>query len=336
MTPIEPTPYSKDYEITDAMFGAFRSPGGARFFWILFAWGTLFYSIVYGLFALPAVKIYLDAFANLMRTDALADDAAAAEVVGSLLMLYPLAFLLIIATLLIHALLRATFYRGYFTGETGGAFPFRFGNDEVRQALSVLGCYGTIMIACIGAFIALMAVTAGLGVAFGKAAVAVAGLLLFIGIIATIVGMIWIGVTLSPAGALTAMRGDTHVLAARHVSKNRFWALFGSLLVAGLISYVVQTVVSFGAIIPFLTVFMNGDMMAALSTTDADAAGEVIRESLTSGGFMISVFVSLVLSSASYAFYSLIMAGPTAFFTRQWAEAHAGGESYPDDREADD
>lgn len=323
MLPLEPTPYSRDYEITDAMFGAFRSPGGIPFFWNLFGWMTLGHSILYAIFAIPIFKSY----GTFLMTIIEMGDAPTAEqttnMMSSMFSIFPLILLMSVFGFALMGIVRATFYRGYFHGDTGGIFPFKFGADEVRQTLAVLGYWGMYLVAYLTPYILIIIVVGIFAALLGKAGVVIAAILAFIGFFGLIAFLIWVMVSLAPAGALTAMRGQTHVLAARYVTKNRFWALFGSCLVAGLIGYVVCYILMFLGFGVGLSGLFNADMMEALAAEDFETVTKNAAKFTNSGGFKIGVFLAIVLSSAGMAFYSLMLAGPTAYFTRQWAESGA-------------
>ena len=264
------------------MFGAFRSPGGMPFFWKLLGWATLLLTII----EVPLIPMAISSY-------------------GDLNMIIVMSLYMIIAYVAVIAIIRAAFFRSYFFGDLGGTFPFQFGSDEVRQGLSMLGFYALLVISISLLAIVLMAL---LIMVSGEESVAgmVLGVipLYYVGIIAA---YIWFAVRFCTAGALTALRGKTHVLAARHVSRNRFWALFASILVARLIGYIV---IYIAVIIGILLVFSSiniGDTMTNMIESDPAA--------------WIMTMISIVIVSAGYAFYLLLLVGPQAYFTHQWAGA---------------
>jgi hypothetical protein len=328
MLPLEPTPYSKNYEITDAMFAAFRTSGGMRFFWKLFGWLTLAYSGLYAVLLPSVFKSYLSFVMMAVEMGDNPSSEQTAAMFSNMMLFIPSVLLLSLLGFVIMAVSRAAFFRGYFFDETGSFFPFRLGADEVRQGLAILGYWGVYLLAYLIPYI-LLIVVIGILVALssgngsGAATVVLAVILGLFGGISLIVFLIWVMVALAPAGALTARRGKTHVLAARHVSKNRFWALFGSLLVAGLIGYVVAYIFIILGFTVGLAGFFNGEMMNALLAEDFDQVMDSVVAFSESSGFKIGVFFAIVLSSAGAAFYSLIIAGPQAFFTRQWVDSGA-------------
>lgn len=318
MNPIEPTPYSKDYEITDAMFGAFRTSGGMAFFWKLTVWAALFYTALFIALVPPLVRAY----GNMVMVVSLDSEAeATAQIIGTVFSVLIMALLIAIGAFLVQAVVRAAFYRGYFDGDVGGVFPFRFGADEVRQALAIMGYYAIVTI-----FIFLITV----GLAFAVALIAalasdsggpIAVILLIIGYIAMMVGCIWIMTIYAPAGALTAWRGKTHVLAARYVTHGRFWAIFGSVLVAGLVGYVAYTVLASIGMMVGLAALFNAEILGALIGDTPEDVIPAMIEHTKAPGFMVGVIFAALLTALGSAIYMVMIAGPQAFFTYQWAEA---------------
>lgn len=329
MSDIGPSSYSKDYEITDAMFGAFRSPGGTAFFWKLFGFATLILSVI-NLIAIPYfISAYIDFLALAVDLENNPDNIGGfflgfGAFMGS-------TFLYAVAYYIIVAILRAAFFRGYFHGDLGDTFPFRFGGDEGRQLLAILGFWGLFLVFMVFTYLVMIIV---IGVLAGGAALIsggepngafiVLGVILFILLyIAILCSWIWFGVRLNCAGALTALRQQTHVLAARHVSKNRFWALFGSILVAGIIGYVASYATFILAITMGFVGMTNTDAVTMLTGLDPEATLETLTQAMDSARFKLSTAIAIILVSAGYAFYSLILAGPQAFFTKQWANAQS-------------
>ncbi len=332
MSDIQPRPYSKDYEITDAMFGAFRSPGGAKYFWKLFGWSTLLFSVVY-LLGLPS---FIRGYANLIgsvitvdQADIEADPNAAAEAVsgmmGSFASLIPGLLIISIGALAVVSVVRAAFYRRYFFNETDGFFPFRLGGDEGRQFLAQLGYWGLFIVAMfIGAIVMaiIIGIVAGIAGATGSTAgMVVAGLFGVVAYLGFYAFLFWFGVKFAPAGALTGLRRKVHVLAARKISANRFWALFGSILVAGIIGYVTYyAMFIIGGIIGFGSLF-SGDALESAAGNDPEAFLASLLSASQTTGFRIGAAIGIILMSAGQAFYTVILLGPSAFFVKQWDEA---------------
>ena len=123
MSDLRPSPYSRDYEITDAMFGAFRSPGGMPFFWKLFAWGTGLFSVFGFLLFPPAIVSYVDLIRTSVEIETSPEDLGNLGVSFGRFALIWTAYLL--GYVVIVALIRAAFFRGYFFGETEDQIPIQ-------------------------------------------------------------------------------------------------------------------------------------------------------------------------------------------------------------------
>ena len=332
MSEIQPRPYSKDYEITDAMFGAFRSPGGPKYFWKLFGWTTLLFSLIYLVAFPPLLRGYLRFFNIAFELEEGVGDAEAAEqalegIGASLLTMVPSFLVLMFGSLLIISIVRAAFYRRYFHQEVDGVFPFRLGADEWRQFGVQLGYWGLFTLFFCGILLVIVllgVVLGGLSAAIGSGSAAmVVGILIVILIyVAIFVGAFWFGVTFAPAGALTGLRQKAHILAARKITKNRYWALLGSLLVAFLISYIMSYVMSsLGMTTGLAGLFSGGGLTDIMLGENTEDARESLANISESSGFRIGAFFAIIMTAAGQAFYILMMMGPSAFFVRQWNEA---------------
>lgn len=326
--PLAPSPYDKDYEITDAMFGAFRTPGGMPFFWKLMGWAIVFLTIVGAIFIPPMLSTYVDFIASAFEAEMDPDPNAAWAILYSMGSFLGMTLLYSLAYVAVMSAIRAAFFRGYFFGEVEETFPLNVGGDELRQSLSMLGFYFLLVLIIFGvalvAIFPMILMIGGLGPdnLFGFF---LSMLLLYVGIFAA---YIWFGVRFCTAGALTALRGRIHVLAARHVSRHRFWALFGSILVAGLIGYVVCYAAFAVGLLMAFSGLNFGELLTIMSGTDPESTLEAIEKATESASFRISTIFAIALVSAGYAFYSLMLAGPQAFFTKQWAEAHLAYEAH--------
>lgn len=327
MSDLRPSPYSRDYEITDAMFGAFRSPGGMPFFWKLFAWGTGLFSVFGFLLFPPAIVSYVDLIRTSVEIETSPEDLGNLGVSFGRFALIWTAYLL--GYVVIVALIRAAFFRGYFFGETEDQIPIQFGRDEVRQGLAILGFIGLIIAASAAAILVLVIFVSLMLVAFGENGALPMVLSIIVFYIAFLAMIIWVGVRFYCAGALTGLREKTHVWAARYVSLNRFWPIFGSILVAGIIGYVVNYVASGFALLMAFSGLAGSDLLTILAGQDPEAMIDAIDRATETASFRFATIIAIVLASAGYSFYTIILAGPQAFFTDQWIEALEGEEEEP-------
>lgn len=319
MSDLRPSPYSKDYEITDAMFGAFRSPGGMPFFWKLFAWGTGLFSIFGVLLFPPAIESYVDLIRKSVLLEQSPEDFGLMwGTLGRFALIWT-AYML--GYIVIVALIRAAFFRGYFFGETEDQIPIQFGWDELRQGLAILGYFSLFIAVSILAGMILIGLITVPAMALGDDALPVVVLMIIVFYIGFFALLLWVGIRFYCAGALTALRESTHVLAAINVSINRFWAIFGSILVAGIIGYVVNYAASTTGVLVAFSGLAGSDIFTLLLGTDPEASLDAIQRATETASFRFATIIAIILASAGYSFYTLILAGPQAFFTRQWAEA---------------
>ena len=326
MSDIEARPYDRNYEITDAMFGAFRAPGGAKFFFQLLFWTAIPMTLVL-IFTLPAaVGSYGRLLGSVVSAEADGTEPPVEELMSTIGGLYGAIGIIFLAYIVIASLARAAFFRRYFHGKDDGLFPFRLGRDEWQQFLAQLGYWALYLVAIIVGAIALgivVGLMAGIGVATGSEGLGVALTIIggLIGYVGFFVFLFWFLVRLLPASALTALRGKVHVLAARKVTKNRFWAVFGSALVAGIIAYVVVNVSYVVAAMIGFSGFMSGGGLEALSAEDPEAMLSGLGDAMSGSAFRLTTIIAAFFVSLGLSFYLLLMVGPQAFFTRQWNEA---------------
>jgi hypothetical protein len=62
------------------------------------------------------------------------------------------------------------------------------------------------------------------------------------------------------------------------------------------------------------------DVLTMMSGLDPEASYEALSGALAEPGSTIAALVGIAFASVGYAFFILILAGPPAFFTRQWSE----------------
>ena len=327
MSDLKPSPYSRDYEITDAMFGAFRSPGGMPFFWKLFAWGTGLFSIFGFLLFPPAIASYVDLIRTSVQIETSPEDLGILGASFGRFALIWTAYLL--GYVIVQALIRAAFFRGYFFGETEDQIPIQFGRDEVRQGLAILGFIGLLIAATAIAVLIMIICVSLLVVAFGDDGLLAMVLSIILFYVASIVLIIWVGVRFYCAGALTGLREKTHVWASRNVSMNRFWPLFGSILVAGIIGYVVNYTATAIAMLMAFSGLAGTDLFTIMAGTDPEATLGAIERASETASFRFATFIAIIVASAGFSFYTLILAGPQAFFTEQWADALENEDEAP-------
>ncbi len=319
MSELVARPYNKDYEITDAMFGAFRSPGGARLFWRLLFWTSVLFTVLYAVLIPPLGRSIAAMINEISSVDVASDEEIGRAMARTFGSVGTQLFILSLGSLAIIAVVKAAFYRAYFRNDLGGVFPFRLGMDEVRQFVVQLGYYVVLMVVYILILLVGTTVSVLLG-GSGGAMTALGGVLMLLTYVGIIVWFVWFGVKFAPASALTALRGKTHLLAARHVSKYRFWALFGSLVVAYILGYIAAYFLLLVGGIVGLSGLFSGGVLDMFSSGDAEGAMATMSATTSTIGFKIAALIGIFIFCAGTAFYTLMLLGPSAFFVQQWED----------------
>ncbi|GEM_PF-3809686 len=221
------------------------------------------------------------------------------------------------------AIIEGAFYRRVFREEFK-SMPWRFGRDEVLVMLSQL-VYFLIFFGVILLFYIFLAIVIGLGAVIGGGGGALAGIFLFLGIIALIVGSIWIGIRLSPITPLSVVRGRLALGEAWRVTKGRFWLVFASFVVVFVIAYIVSLIVQLilqkavlGAIMPSMDALQN------MSDSDpGEAINKVISILMQPGNLTamaLAFFLYMVVQGVLRLVYAGIVANATDIYLREQGE----------------
>jgi len=181
---------------------------------------------------------------------------------------------------------------------------------------------GFLIVTCMGEsalyrkyLLGAVALIAGIfGVIFGPLGAILAG----IGILLLIAIMFAFPVRMAPAAALSGLKGKTHVLAARHITKNRFWSLFGVYLVVWIGGYIGVYITNTIAML-----LISGDpefmiAMSGLSKENPRAIFDFVAERFSNPLFMLLGIFSMAMIAASYSAWMLWIAGVSAYAVRLW------------------
>jgi len=193
----------------------------------------------------------------------------------------------------------------------GSRRPIRFGRDELRVMLAQLGVWGLFFTVYIGSLVLIFAV----------AVIPVLGAIVaFFGIFAMIALFIYVPVKFAPAAALSVVNERAHLLAAQHVTKHRFWPLFGAYIVVFIGGYVLITIV-----MTLVLMLVTGDSnfmitMYGLGSEDPATAMAAAGERLKNPLFMLIGVLGIILYSAAYAFWLLTIGGVASYAVKWWRE----------------
>lgn len=143
-------------------------------------------------------------------------------------------------------------------GEKSGPLNLYFGADMWRVYATYWVWFLFFVCSAIAFGIVMFVLGLTAGAAGGKDNAALAGLVVLIGCVAWFVAWIYVAVRLAPAAAASIGAGHFAPLKAWNVSRERFWALFGSFLLLFVIYVVAAIVVGAIAMGPFYAAIFSG------------------------------------------------------------------------------
>ena len=265
---------------------------------------VLIWSAVQGLTLVPlgfALRAATAPYQAQLQAAGARDPALAAGLMAHVLP-FQLGFAVVVLAIL--AVLYSAVYRTVLRPETTGPGRLRLGRDELRVAGSlVLLALLTFAIAIVGALAA--GLVAGL---LSAVAPGGRGLMSMLSVLAVLAGVIFVGVRLSLSPVMTFATGRVTVWGSWPLTRGRFWALFGSYLIAGLLGVIIELAVAavfaaialpvagFGAVQALFDPRLQGSPTALL------LAFQVV-------GAVVSGFMTALLAGAPAAAYARLSAG---------------------------
>jgi len=299
----------------------FTTPDGKGFAWRLLFWTTAAMSIVMLIslpFILPHYLPLLEYNAQNMQAILSGQNPPAPDPDIILNAFGKILIPAIIMTMFFWAALaagEAALHRKVLLGKEYPKRPIRFGKDELRVMLAQLGVWGLFFLVYFGFVLVMMvgAVIPVLGV-----------ILIIIAILAVFPLMIYVPVKFAPAAALSIFKDRPHLLAARHVTKHRFWALFGAYCVVFIGGYFLIYAVMLAVLI-----LVTGDpdfMFSIYGMGDSSpsdvfaAAGERLKNPL----FMLVAILGVIAYSLAYTFWFLSIAGIGSYAVKWWHDDNPG------------
>lgn len=186
---------------------------------------------------------------------------------GALLAVFVFYFGLLFTYFLLTASFEAACLRWMIRGERGGLFGLTLGADTWR----VYSTYWVWFFLFVGAYLGtLLVVALAIGIGVGMAAnapPAIPGLIAGVVFLLILCAIVYIAVRTAPAAAVTVGRRRFAFFDSWKVSRGRFWALFGSYLLLGLLNLLLvggAWVVLFGTVLSplFADIVAGGDPQA--------------------------------------------------------------------------
>ena len=218
---------------------------------------------------------------------------------------------LMVLSLVLGALLAAAMIRTVLTPENAAFSFLRLGFVELRQLGLRLVFLGLILAASVVAGVVFSAVAA-LGAALGSAGAMIASLVLFLGTIATAVGLAFVAVRLSVAGAMTFDLGRISLIGAWRLTKGQFWPILATLAAALGLAAVVFI---FGSVFVSSVAGLLASALAGAPTTfqpDYSSAAAVLQPAELAAIALTSVLnalISPILMTPAAAIYLRLSAG---------------------------
>ena len=256
--------FTHKFDIGDAMATPWNMPGGKNFLVRIVLWGTALMLLCYAIFGRKFISTYADfliASADMQNADTDAMGEATKEMMSQMGGLFASMALMSLFVWMVMISVETAMHKNVFRGTDHGAFPLRFGRDELRVLLAQLVIFVIVFLVYI-LFVVLIGVL--FGVLMVGASAAGAGMGALIGIVAFI-AIIAFGVLLvrlvqgwGPAAAMSVRDDKQRIFDGWPLVKGRNWPVFGTFLVVGLLGYILIYVIM---IIGLFASFGNMDFL---------------------------------------------------------------------------
>jgi len=314
---IEPRPRRTPFDFVAAVTAMFQTSDGKTFAWRLLFWTTAGIAIV-TLIALPFILPHYGALLDVNQQNMQAifggqtpDPADTQAVLDSLKGMILPGLLMTLGFWAVYAAGEAALHRKVLMGEENSPRTLGFGGDELRVMFAQLGVWGIWFLIYIGGIVVLtlFAVIPVLGV-----------IIAIFGGLFMILMMIYVPIRLAPAAALSVKNKRAHLISARHITKGRFWPLFGAYAVISIGGYFLLY-----AVMLTVLILVTGDSSAVMAlygmgdTLPSEMMAEA-GERLKNPFFMILGVLGVIVYSLAYAFWLLSLAGIATYAVKWWQQ----------------
>lgn len=317
---IKPRKPHVPFDFTQAITQPFQSEDGKGFAWRLIFWMAGLTSI-FMLISLPMLLKHYPALLehNWENMQAVFSDGTPPDP-AAILPIYasmaPGFAILMIGWIGVYVAGETALHRKLIHGIEASKIPLRFGRDESRVLLAQLSVFGLWMVLYTFGLIIVGVLGGGAMTISPILGIAIIG----IGLVVVLGVMIWVPIRLAPAAALSSYRSRLHVLAARHVTKYKFWNLFLAYLVVGVIGYVALYVLSV-----LLMVVVAGDpnLPTALSGFGADnprIVFETASERFSNPLVIVLGVFAVIVYSLAYTLWGLCLSGIATHALKWWRD----------------
>jgi|GEM_PF-1346350 len=222
--------------------------------------------------------------------------------------------LFVIGLMVTTSMGESALYRKYLLGAEPARIPIRLNIHTGRNLLAQIGFYALYMAVYVLGLLAIILLAGVLGMMFAP----LMAIIPLFGVFFLMVLLIVYPIRFAPAAALTALDGKTHVLAAKYVTKHRFWSLFGVYLVVYIGGYIGYYVVG---LIGMLLVSGNPDFLTAMSGFGGENPRPIIEatiERFSNPLYMVLGIAAMTMMAAALSAWILWIAGVSAYAVRWW------------------
>jgi len=286
------------FDMGEAIAVPWTLPGGKNFLFRIVAWGTALMLCIYAIFGRSFITGYGEFLKTSLQMRGASNQADPEEALALLTQmgnLFPSAMIIMILLGLVLTSLETALHKNAFRGTDAGAFPFRFGADELRVLLAKIVVWIAVGgVYFLGVF-ALVFILAIFGKVLGGASVIMV-LLTLILIVSYLALLLRCAMGWAPAAAMSVRDERIRLFEGWQAVKGRAWPVFWTYLIVYLIGYfssylfmAIGLYIAFGSI-DFITVLSEDP-----NNLDAVFAqmGEAIKQPKT--------YIPLVIFTIFYA-----------------------------------
>lgn len=298
--------FNHKFDVGEAIGTPWGLPGGRNFLARIVLWGTGIVLVVYALFGRKFLASYGDLIAKTSKVEQAgrrSDPAAVAEMMSSMWAMMGSMFILAIFAWLVMISIETAMHKNLFRGTDHGAFPLRFGKDELRVLLAQLVIFIVVMFVYIAGIFLLTFVFVGAGTlaqSSGALSVIVA-IAALIGLIAFLVLLIRLMIGWAPAAAMSVRDDKQRIFEGWGITRGRSWPLFGTYLVTFLIGYIaLYAILMIGGVVAF----GNMDFLSLMMSTSDDPVA--LMTEMTEAIQRPRVMLPLVIFTIIYAFATIL------------------------------
>lgn len=293
--------FKHNFDTGEAMALPWNLPSGRNFLWRIALWGTGLLLAVYAIFGRKFLSAYAEFIITVADFDTLSPDEQTErlpEFFSSMWGFTGTAVFVALFAWLVFIMVETAMHKNVFHGTDHGAFPLRFGKDELRVLIAqfvVFVCASLIYILGIFVVALFVAFPARLGASNGFLG-SLLWLVTLIVFAAYIVILFRVLMGWAPAAAMSVRDNKQRIFEGWTIVKGRNWPLFGTYVVVTIVGYfAVYSVMGVGGFIAF----GNLEFMQLFTSTSDDPA--VIITQLGEGLKQPRVMVPLVIFTIIYA-----------------------------------